>query len=133
GLHALTGVLGPAKRVTALSGVAIKEREFRGETFVSDCDDNTLILVDFGNTLYAFVYGTATGNLVPAFGSPTYFGTKGTIAGEKLNGQQIDYPGAGTDGNALLPHYNEQHSTEEFHVFEGIMQLVDWIRDGTPT
>src|SRR5207248_11153724 len=58
GLHALTGILGPAKRVTAMSGVAIKEREYRGEKYTTDADDNTLLLLDFGDTLFAFVYGT---------------------------------------------------------------------------
>ncbi|MGH2459527.1 MAG: Gfo/Idh/MocA family protein, partial [Chloroflexota bacterium] len=30
-LHGITGILGPARRVTALSGVRIQEREFRGQ------------------------------------------------------------------------------------------------------
>ncbi|MBV9849783.1 MAG: Gfo/Idh/MocA family oxidoreductase, partial [Armatimonadetes bacterium] len=81
GLHALTGVLGPARRVTALSGVAIKEREFRGEKYPTDADDNTGILLDYGDATFAFVYGTAAGG-VSAFGAPTYFGTKGSIAGQ---------------------------------------------------
>ncbi len=42
GLHALTAVIGPAKRVTALSGVRIKEREFQGEMLPTDMDDQTL-------------------------------------------------------------------------------------------
>src|SRR6185436_11467955 len=92
GLHALTGILGPARRVTALSGTAVKEREFKGETFACDCDDNTLMLLDFGNVLFAFVYGTAAGTVV-GFGDPTFFGTKGQIAGTKMNGQPFDYPG----------------------------------------
>jgi len=137
GLHGLTGILGPAKRVTAMSGVLVREREFCGEKFESDCDDNTLMLLDFGNSLFAFCYGTAAGNLVHAFGSPTVFGTKGTIAGETLNGQPFDYPGrevaAEKDGNAVLPHYSERHSTEEFHVFEDILQLADLVREGIPT
>ena len=31
-LHTLTGILGPAQRVTAMSGLVIPEREFRGKT-----------------------------------------------------------------------------------------------------
>ncbi len=137
GLHALTGVLGPVRRVTAVSGTVVKQREFRGELFDCDCDDNTLILVDFGGALFGFVYGTAAGNVVHSFGSPSFFGTAGSIVGETLNGQPFDYPGrerAAVDGmNAILPHYNERHSTEEFHVFEDIMQLVELVRDGKPT
>merc|ERR1711964_641878 len=63
GLHALTGVLGPAQRVTAFSGVRIKEREFRGEMLPCDMDDNTLLILDFGQSLLGFVYGTAAGSL----------------------------------------------------------------------
>jgi predicted dehydrogenase len=56
------------------------------------------------------------------------------------NGQPFDYPGRGlaeqsSDGNYwLLPHVVGPHrELEEMHVFEDIMQLVDWIRDGTPS
>lgn len=137
GLHALTGILGPAKRVTALSGVLLKEREFRGERFPSDCDDNTLILLDFGDSLFAFCYGTAAGTIVKTFGSPVFYGTKGSIVDELFNGKPLEYPGAERAAekgmNAILPHYNDRHPTEEFHVFEDIMQLVELVRDGTPT
>src|SRR5688572_16669217 len=49
GLHALTGVVGAAKRVTAMSGVRLQEREFRGEMLPTDMDDQTLMLLDFGD------------------------------------------------------------------------------------
>jgi predicted dehydrogenase len=137
GLHALTGVLGPARRVTAMSGVLVEEREFRGERFPSDCDDNTLFILDFGGALFAFCYGTAAGNLVTTFGTPAFFGLSGSIAGELMNGEPIDYPGrelAQEKGmNAVLPDYNQRHSTEEFHVFQDILQLADLVREGVPT
>jgi predicted dehydrogenase len=139
GLHALTGILGPAQRVTAFSGVGIHEREFRGKMYPSDADDNTLLLLDFGNALFAFVYGTFAGTLTP-FGQPSIYGEKGSIVGKTLNGQPFDYPGreeaeqAGQGDNALLPHVVGPHrELDEAHVFEDIMQLVDLVRDGTPT
>lgn len=137
GLHALTGILGPARRVTAVSGNLVKEREFRGEPFTCDCDDNTAMLIDFGSAVFAFGYGTAAGNLITAFGTPTFFGLKGNITGFQLNGEAFDYPGREASDrlgmNAALPHFNERHPIEEFHVFEDIMQLVDLLREGTPT
>ncbi|HEU4753451.1 MAG TPA: Gfo/Idh/MocA family oxidoreductase, partial [Armatimonadota bacterium] len=137
GLHALTGILGPARRVTALSGRLLQEREFRGQLFPCDCDDNTAMLLDFGDAVFAFCYGTAAGTVVTGLGSPSFFGTKGSILGEKLNGEQLRYPGWELQQqrglNAVLPHYNDRHPTEEFHVFEDLLQLVDWVRDGTPT
>lgn len=137
GLHAMTGVLGPAKRVTAFSGVRLHEREFRGEMLPVDMDDNTLMVLDFGESLYAFVYGVAAGGL-PNLGRPLIFGTKGFISSGLLNGQSIDYPGreaVEAHGRAAaLPHVVGVHRTmEEAHVYEDVMQLVDWIREDKPT
>lgn len=137
GLHSLTGVLGPAKRVTGMSGVALKERVFQGQTFSCDAHDNTLLVLDFGDVTFAYVYGTLSGTLVP-FGQPAYFGTEGQIVGDRLNGQPIDYPGREEaerlGRGAVLPHVKGAHKhMEEAHVFEDIMQLVDWVRDGVPS
>lgn len=140
-LHGLTSVLGPAKRVTAMSGARIKERTFRGQVVPTDADDNTLMLLDFGNSLFVLVYGTAAGSANEGF-SGTYYGTEGVISGAKLNGQPFDYPGkdiadsapAGSGPQWNLPHITEAHrEIEEQHVFEDIMQLVEWIHAGTPT
>ncbi len=141
-LHALTGILGPARRVTALSGVRVKERAFAGRMVPTDADDNTLILLDFGDNLFALAYGTAAGNVTAGFGG-TYFGTAGAIVGHTLNGAPIQYPGweeaaahdeDGYGNYRLLPHVVGAHGEiEEMHVYEDIMQLVDWVRDGTPS
>jgi predicted dehydrogenase len=137
GLHSLTGILGPAQAVTGMSGIALREREFRGETYACDAHDNTLFVLDFGDTRFAFVYGTMAGTLTP-FGQPCFYGTKGEIVGELLNGQPIDYPdrevAAEHGGNALLPHVVGEHrKLGEAHVYEDIMQLVDWVREGIPS
>lgn len=137
GLHAMTGVLGPAKRVTAFSGVRLTEREFMGQMLPTDMDDQTLMVLDFGDAFYAFVYGVAAGGL-PNMGRPLIFGTKGVINGGTLNGEIIDYPGREIAERygyvATLPHVVDKHrETEEAHVYEDVMQLVDWVRDDTPT
>jgi predicted dehydrogenase len=138
-LHGLTGILGPARRVTAMSGTRIPEREFRGQLVPTDADDNTLILIDFGDNLFALAYGTAAGSVTRGF-SGSYFGTSGSIVGLALNGEPFDYPGrAEADAHPqgyqiVLPHVVGTHrDIMEQHVFEDIMQLVDWVRDGTPT
>jgi predicted dehydrogenase len=138
GLHALTGILGPAKRVTAFSGVRIHEREFRGEMLPCDMDDNTLMVLDFGDSLFALVYGVAAGRL-PGMRRWIIFGTKGVITAGMLNDRPIDYPGRELEEqyrgpNASLPHVVGAHrSMQEAHVYEDIMQLVDWVREGKPT
>ncbi|MDR3709891.1 MAG: Gfo/Idh/MocA family oxidoreductase [Capsulimonadaceae bacterium] len=130
GLHSLTGILGPAKRVTAMSGVAVKEREFAGTVYPCDAEDNTLMVLDFGSTLFAFVYGTFAGGL----GDVTFFGSKGVIRGQSLNDQPFDYPGKDNpDIHPLGPHITAAHRIGEEHVFEDMMQFVDLIREDIPT
>jgi predicted dehydrogenase len=140
-LHALTTILGAARRVTALSGTRIKERAFRGQLIPTDADDNTLMLLDFGDSLFALAYGTAAGSLTHGF-SPSFFGTSGAIVGRTLNGQPFEYPGkaiadqapSGVGAQWLLPHVVGPHrEIGEQHVYEDIMQLVDWIREDTPS
>jgi predicted dehydrogenase len=142
-LHGLTSVLGPARRVTALSGVRIPERTFQGRTVATDADDNTVLLLEFGEGLVAVAYGAAAGSPNRQFASGLYYGTSGTIDGVLLNGAPFAYPGSGELGdragdqeanNRLLPHVTGPHpAIGEAHVFEDIMQLVDWVRDGRPS
>jgi predicted dehydrogenase len=143
-LHQLTTVLGPAQRVTALSGVRVRERAFLDARIAADADDNTVLLLDFGESRYAVVHGTAAGRVSEQFAAGVYFGTRGTIDGGLLNGEPFDFPGREltedapvTDWEAqmrVLPHVVGAHRTmPESHVFEDIMQLVDSIADGKPS
>jgi predicted dehydrogenase len=83
GIHEITGILGPAKRVVAFSGITEKVRTVRGGPFKGKqidvtTDDNTLLMLDFGNAAYAVVDGTFNVN---AAKSPKIeiFGRAGTI------------------------------------------------------
>ncbi len=125
-LHNLTGILGPARRVTALSGLVLPEREFRGRRIPCDMDDTTLMLLDFGETLFAFVYGTVAGRVTPGF-QPSFFGTQGAIIGTKFGDEELKLP------EDHQPHVVGAHAAlPESHVFEDLMQLVDWVREGIP-
>ena len=86
-LHILTGVLGPARRVTALSGIAIPMREHLGKEIVTEMDDQTIMMLDFGGTTYAIVYATVAGGLTKGF-FPNIYGTEGSIVGLK-HGDQV--------------------------------------------
>ncbi len=143
-LHELTSVLGPVRRVTALSGVRIPERTFLERTVRTEADDNTVLLTDFGDGLVGVVYGTAAGAPNRQFGMGIYYGTRGVIDGLLLDGEPYEFPGRGEtlgpplgDQDAqdrLLPHVVGAHrDLPEGHVFEDIMQLVDWVRDGRPS
>lgn len=143
-LHQLTGVLGPARRVTALSGVLIPERTFLGEAIATEADDNTIMLLDFGENVFAIAFGTVAGALTDQFGAALYFGTRGTIEGVLVNGEPFDFPGRELTADAppsdwdaqmrVLPHVSGVHrELPEAHVFEDVMQLVRWVRDGLPS
>ncbi|MEI7743822.1 MAG: Gfo/Idh/MocA family oxidoreductase [Chloroflexota bacterium] len=149
-LHAMTGVLGSVQRVTAMSGVRIEERQFKGRAIKTEADDNTLVLMDFGNNLFALAYGTASGILSEDRSwdpDPRIYGTGGQIIRDTLNGVPFDYPGAElartpVEGESwvvpgpelILPHITPAHYPfSEWHVFEDLMQLVDWVRLDKPS
>jgi predicted dehydrogenase len=63
GLHELTGILGPARRVTALSGITDRQRPvvggpLDGQLIDVTADDNTVLLLDFGDSCFALADGT---------------------------------------------------------------------------
>ena len=102
------------------------------------------MLLDFGENLFAFAYGTASGRITEGFNG-NYFGTEGSIIGLTMNGEPLEYPGAdlarqAADQNQnlgnqwLLPHITELHrDLPEQHVFEDVMQLVDAVAEGKPS
>jgi predicted dehydrogenase len=74
----LTGLLGPAKRVTAMSGIANKEREVNGEMIKVESHDNAHLLLDFGDATYAVVTTGFTIQKYSNYGLELY-GTSGTL------------------------------------------------------
>ncbi|HEU5087002.1 MAG TPA: Gfo/Idh/MocA family oxidoreductase, partial [Roseiflexaceae bacterium] len=63
GIHTITSLLGPAKRVVAFSGITEPTRTVvggpaKGKVIEVTADDNTLIMLDFGGSTFAFVDGT---------------------------------------------------------------------------
>lgn len=144
-LHQLTTVLGPAQRVTALSGQVVPVREFLGQAIEVEADDNTILLLDFGAGAFAVAYGTASaGTIIDDFAAGSYYGTSGAIVGLELNGEPFEFEGRELTTHApawdwdaqmhVLPHVVGAHrEIAESHVFEDVMQLVGLVRDGTPT
>jgi predicted dehydrogenase len=127
-----------------MSGIRIPDRHFGGRTMATEMDDNTGLLLDFGNALFVFAYAAAAGAINPQFGATTFHGTGGTLDGILLNGEPIDVPGREDTLAApvwdwevqcrTLPHVTGPHrAIPESHVFEGVMQLVRWVRDGIPS
>ena len=83
-------------------------RTFRGKDVAVDADDNSVALVDFGGSLFSFVYGTAIGGIDAEWGQPDFFGTKGSLLGTKLNGEPFTFPGC-DDGLELYQTRSPHH------------------------
>jgi predicted dehydrogenase len=74
----LTGLLGPAKRVTAMTGVAIAQRVVDGELMQVEAEDNAHVLIDFGDSVFAAV---TTGFTIQKYRNAAIelYGTTGVI------------------------------------------------------
>lgn len=75
---ALTGFLGPVKRVTAMTGVAVPNRVVEGKKMKTVAEDNAHVLLDFGKSVFAVV---STGFTMPSYRSPCIevYGSGGVI------------------------------------------------------
>ena len=74
----LCALFGPARRVTAMTGVAIPEREVDGRPISVEAEDNAHVLLDFGDARFAVV---TTGFTMQRYRSPAIevYGREGTI------------------------------------------------------
>ncbi|MBI4557008.1 MAG: Gfo/Idh/MocA family oxidoreductase [Candidatus Hydrogenedentes bacterium] len=75
----LTGLLGPARSVTALMGAAIPERIVEGERVRVEADDNVMLLMDHGDSVYSHIQTGFVYHATPEDRSLEFFGTKGAM------------------------------------------------------
>jgi predicted dehydrogenase len=135
-MHALTGMLGPARKVVAMSGIGLPERTYKDKTVTVDMDDNTHLILAFDKGIFAHVYGTfASGPVRPEF---QFSGSAGSMDigrdGLKVYGDpslfgvaqaKLEAPGNAFGG---LPFVVGAHANlPEPHVFSDIMHLVDCV------
>jgi predicted dehydrogenase len=97
-LHELTGILGPVKRVSAMSGIGLPVREWKGRRIDVEMDDNTVMLLDFGDTTFGYAFGAnCRGGPLPRL---AIFGSDGTVATGLRSSQRAGGAPAGTAGPA---------------------------------
>ena len=60
----ITGLLGPVEGVVALSGVAVPDRVVGGVPIKVEAEDNTILLLDFGESVYGVIQ---TGFIYPVY------------------------------------------------------------------
>ena len=77
-LTTLTGWLGPVRRVTAMTGVAMPERRVGDRMVCVESDDNSQVLLDFGEACFAAL---TTSFSIQQYRGPglELFGTEGTV------------------------------------------------------
>jgi predicted dehydrogenase len=127
-LTTLTGWLGPVRRVTAMAGVAVPQRNINGRPVQVEAEDNAHVLLDFGGSCFASVM---TGFIIQQYRGPSLelFGTEGTVY---LLGDDWDPDGYEIWQNAAgyWQYFKETHP--EWPWTDGLRHLVECIRQRTP-
>jgi len=143
GIHQVTAVLGPAKRVMAMAGVTVPTRRVRGGAFDGveipvTAPDNNLLLLDFGDSTFAMIDGTfnVVGSKAPRM---EVYGLAGTIL---LNRADVAAPSVevyrldaapGLPGWIAPRSYSHAQGSDRFKELARaslIEHLADSLRDG---
>ena len=123
----LTGLLGPAQRVTGLVGTAIKERVVDGEMTTVETDDNAHICIEFVGNCYAVV---TTGFTIQKYRNPAIeiYGSNGTI---QMMGDDWDPDGYELWQNEAGAWQIFEETDPNWPWTDGLRHLVDCIQQGT--
>jgi predicted dehydrogenase len=94
-LHMITALLGPAKRVTAMSGVNQPEVVVRGgpnqgKEIEVTADDITLLLLDFGNSVFAMLDSAWLNYRATLMPNMEIYGQKGVISHVRGGGNKSE-------------------------------------------
>ena len=122
----LTGLLGPAKRVMAMTGVAIPEREINGRKVRVEAEDNAQVLLDFGENAFGVV---TSGFTLQQYRNPALevYGTTGTI---QMLGDDWDPDGYEVFQNSTGCWQVFKETTPDWPWTDGLNHLVDCLRTG---
>jgi predicted dehydrogenase len=125
----LCALFGPARRVTAMAGVAIPERVVNGRPMRVDADDNAHVLLDFGDARFAVV---TTGFTMQRYRSPAIelYGVEGTIQllGDDWAPEGWELWRNDDDSWRVFPE-----TDPHWQWTEGLRHLVDCVESGRPT
>src|SRR3989454_4530465 len=126
-LTSLTGLLGPAKRVMAMTGVAIPEREINGRKIRVEAEDNAQVLLDFGDAAFAVV---TSGFTLQQYRCPALdiYGTTGTI---QMLGDDWDPDGYELWQNSVGAWQVFKETTPDWPWTDGLNHLIECIRNGS--
>jgi predicted dehydrogenase len=124
-LTTLTGWLGPVRRVTAMTGAAIPQRSVVGQPTRVEADDNSQVLLDFGDSCFAAI---TTGFTIQQYRGPglELFGTEGTLY---LLGDDWDPDGYELWQNSAGCWQTFKETCPDWPWTDGLRHLVECIRD----
>jgi predicted dehydrogenase len=122
----LTGLLGPAQRVSAMVGVARPERIVDGELIKVRSEDTAQVLIDFGNSVYGVV---TTGFTMQKYRVPgiEIYGDKGTI---QMLGEDWDPNGYELWQNSVGAWKTYEETNSDWPWTDGLRHLVECIQGG---
>src|SRR5438445_3181773 len=126
-IASLTGLLGSARRVMAMTGVAMPEREVNGRKVRVEVEDTAQVLLDFGESLLAVV---TSGFTMQQYRNPALevYGTTGTI---QMLGDDWDPDGYELWQNAAGAWQVFKETAPDWSWADGLRHLVDCIREAT--
>jgi predicted dehydrogenase len=123
----LTGLLGPVKRVTAMTGVVLPDRLVEGRPMKIEAEDNAHVLMDFGDSVFAVV---STGFSMQQYRCPAIelYGTTGTL---QMMGDDWDPEGYELWQNDVGAWQIYGEPNPAWPWVDGLRHLVECIRAGT--
>jgi predicted dehydrogenase len=126
-LTTLTGLLGPAKRVFAMTGVAIPDREINGRQIRVEAEDNAQVLLDFGEGALGVV---TSGFTLQQYRGPALevYGSTGTI---QMLGDDWDPDGYELWQNSVGAWQLFKETAPDWPWADGLNHLIDCIHNGT--
>lgn len=127
-ITSLTGFLSPAKRVMAMTGVAIPERVVDGELMQVEAEDNAHVLIDFGESVFAVV---STGFTMQKYRCPAIelYGSQGTL---QMLGDDWDPEGYELWQNEVGSWKTFEETDPGWPWTDGLRHLLNCIREERP-
>jgi predicted dehydrogenase len=127
-LTTLTGLMGPVRRVAAMSAIAIPTRLVDGAPITVEVDDNFQVLLDFGDSVFAVL---TTGFTIQQLRTPAIelYASTGTI---QMLGADWQPAGHELWENEIGAWTLVEETAPEWKYADGLRHLVESIRAGVP-
>jgi predicted dehydrogenase len=119
-----------------MSGIGLKERRFKDQKIEVEMDDNTHLLLDFGDSAFCLLFASNSyDGPGHAFSVPFISGSDGgvTIGSEGLEvwGRNVEEWRRVENPSSSMPFVSGPHlGLPERHVYSDIMHMVDCVLNG---